>query len=97
MPRKIIQPKPKTPAEAAEHAKRKRERRAARLDGFSLDARVLAGGLVCFEEVQQLIPKHRTWFHRAEKDGRFPKHSTIGSSVFWKASDIKDFLTTATS
>ncbi|THD54560.1 MAG: AlpA family phage regulatory protein [Bradyrhizobium sp.] len=51
--------------------------------------------LISRRQLQQLLPISATTIWRLEKNGRFPKHVTIGGLNFWRVTEIHEYLSRA--
>jgi predicted DNA-binding transcriptional regulator AlpA len=89
-------PRKARPARGAPTPAHRSADREARLRAFNLDARAAAGGMIDLAELRLVIPRHRVWFYRNERAGRFPKRRRIGpGAIVWSAREVLDFLRAA--
>jgi predicted DNA-binding transcriptional regulator AlpA len=52
--------------------------------------------LITRRQLQQVLPVSTTTIWRLEKSGRFPQHVTIGGLNFWRAIEVREYLSRST-
>src|SRR5260221_6330439 len=90
---KTRRPKKARAARGAPVAVHRSADREARLRNFNIEQRAAAGGMLDFDELRSVVPRHRVWFYRNERAGKFPKRRQLGAgAVMLFAREALDYL-----
>jgi predicted DNA-binding transcriptional regulator AlpA len=61
-----------------------------------LSADLQSDRLITRKQLKELIPVSTMTIWRWEQEGRIPRHVTIGRTSFWRAVEIREYLSRAT-